>query len=150
MKEVEALKKWIISCVYILALAVTAVNMFFSVRESVKFSMDDLPTGQKIHCASSPDGKYQLEIYRVDNILGTAVRAQIQGRNGTRNIYWQTGIEDVDYEWTNRDTVTINDTGINAALGSYDCRRGYSIFSEGSLEGIDIENAGRNSRTRYE
>lgn len=131
------LKKWIISCVYFLAFAVTVVNMVFSVRDSIRFSMDNLPAGQEIHCEASPDGNRQLEIYKVDNMLGTAVRAQIKDKNGIRNIYWQTGVDDVDYRWIDDRTVAINDIMINSRAGSYDCRRGYSIFSEGSLEGID-------------
>lgn len=129
--------------IYLLAALVIAVDLFFNVRDSMRFSMDDLPAGQELYAARSPDGAHTLTVYRVDNTLGIAVRADVRSGGSVRNIYWQTGLDDVDYSWLDNENVMINDVVINVEEGSYDCRRGYSIFSEGSLEGRELE---QNSR----
>ena len=134
------MKKKLIFSVYLLAFAVTVINTVFCVRDSVHFSMDNLPLGNEIHSSYSPDGSQILKVYQIKNTIGTAVRAEIADKNGTRNIYWQTDISDVEYSWFNDRTVIINNIRINSVEGSYDCRRGYSIFSEGSLEGLNNRN----------
>ena len=134
------MKKKLIFSVYLLAFAVTVINTVFCVRDSVHVSMDNLPLGNESHSSYSPDGAQILKVYQIKNTIGTAVRAEIADKNGTRNIYWQTDISDVEYSWFNDRTVIINNIRINSVEGSYDCRRGYSIFSEGSLEGLNNGN----------
>lgn len=139
LSEVLVLKKKVIVFIYIFALLVTLFNAVFSVFDSLHFSLDIIPEGTELYCIPSPDGTQQLKIYKINNSLGTAVRGEINNKDGKRNIYWQTGIDDAECRWSNEHTVIINDIAINSVLGSYDCRRGYSIFIEGSLEKIDLE-----------
>lgn len=135
------MKKKIFSFVYVLAAVVVAINTFFIVRDSLYFTMDDLPDGEEIYSVASPSGNQVLTVYSVKNSLGTAVRADVRSGGKVRNLYWQTGLSEVDSGWINETTVVINDVEINVKKGSYDCRRGYSIFSEGSIEGKDVEEA---------
>ncbi|MBE6728322.1 MAG: hypothetical protein E7562_06730 [Ruminococcaceae bacterium] len=135
------MKKKILSFVYILTAIVVAINTFFSVYDSLYFTMDDLPEGEEIYSVASPSGNQVLTVYSINNSLGTAVRAAVKNGKKVRNLYWQTGLSQVDSGWINEGTVVINDVRINVKNGSYDCRKGYSIFSEGALEGKDVEEA---------
>lgn len=136
------MKNKAIISVYILALAVALINSVFTVRDSVHFSMSLLPEGTEIYCSSSPNGSKMLKLYKINNSLGKAIRGEIVTKDSSRCIYWQTGIDDAEYSWRDEHTVIINGVPINAHKGAYDCRRGYSIFSEGSLE--EIEDSKRN------
>ncbi len=135
------MKNKILASVYILTAVVIAVNSFFAVRDTLYFNMDDLPVGTEIHSEASESGNSILTIYKVENSAGTAIRAQVENGEDVRNLYWQTGLNDVDYGWVDEDVVVINDVSINIRYGSYDCRKGYSIFTEGAIEGKGVEEA---------
>lgn len=135
------MKKKLLSFVYILCALVVIINTFFTVRDSLYFTMDDLPEGKEIYSVASPSGNKILTVYSIENSIGTAVRASVKRGKNTRNLYWQTGLCEVDSGWLDENTVIINDVEINVKKGSYDCRRGYSILSEGALEGKDVEEA---------
>ncbi len=133
------MKKKIFMSFYILAALVACVNGFFAVRDTVSFDMKDLPKGVEIHSVASPNGNRVLNVYLVENALGTAIRGEVKNNGKTHNVYWQTGLSDVEYGWIDNDYLIINDVAIDAVKGSYDCRRGYSIFSEGSVVGDGVE-----------
>lgn len=125
---------------YLLAFLVMAANLIFVIRDSMTFSLDKLPTGEKLYSIASPAGDKTLTVYCVNNSFGTAVRADVTSRDGVRNVYWQTGLDGVDSGWINNMVVDINGVELNVEAGAeYDCRLGYSIFREGSIEGQDVE-----------
>ena len=114
---------------------IIAVDIGVAVKGSLFTDIADLPTGTLRTASVSPSGEKTMNIYVVENNLGVAVRGEIEQNNKKHNIFWQTGIDDVEAVWLNEDTVVINEIPLNSDdTFGYDCRRGYSLFDEGSLE----------------
>lgn len=122
---------------YIVTAILIIVELCFAVRGSLFTDIAKLPEGTLVEeCSSvSPSGEKTLNIYIVQNNLGVAIRGEISTAQGAHNIFWQTGIDSVETTWINEDTVLINEIPLNTDdTFGYDCRRGYSLFDEGSLE----------------
>ena len=120
---------------YVVTAIIVIVELVFAVKSGLFTDIAELPTGALASSSVSPSGEKQLNIYVVKNNLGVAIRGEISDADGTHNIFWQTGIDNVDAVWLNEDTVIINEIPLNADdTFGYDCRRGYSLFDEGSLE----------------
>ncbi len=120
---------------YIITALVIIVEVGFAVNEGLFTDIAELPTGALASSSVSPSGEKELNIYVVKNNLGVAIRGEISSNEGVYNIFWQTGIDEVEALWLNEDTVVINEIPLNANdTFGYDCRRGYSLFDEGSLE----------------
>lgn len=122
---------------YVVTLLVTVIELGFILKDSLFSDISKLPTGVLKQSIPSPseENPRNMNIYVVKNTLGEGVRIEIADVNEAYNIFWQTGIDEVDAKWTNNDTILINDIPLDAnnRVG-YDCRRGYSLFDEGSLE----------------
>ncbi len=120
---------------YILVLAVVIFNTAVNVKNGLFFDIEDLPTGTLIYSSPSPEGDSTLNIYRVQNVLGTAVRGEVADQSGTDNIFWQTDIDTVDAVWLDNDSVEINGIPLIVSKGgTYDCRRGSSLFQDGAVD----------------
>lgn len=133
------MKRVILRLTYLLAFLIIIANLAFVVRDGLTFSMKKLPVGEKLYSVDSPAGNKTLTVYHINNSLGTAVRADVTGPEGVRNVYWQIGLDGVDSSWINNAVVNINGVELNVDAGAeYDCRLGYSIFREGSIEGEDV------------
>lgn len=131
-------KNRIFEAYYFITLAIVIVNSIFFVKDSFFFSMNDLPSGSLQYSVSSPNNKFSVSVYKVENNLGTAVRVEAvktdRKKYKARNIFWQTDITDVTLQWIDGDVIIINEVPINIADGGYyDCRRGMSIMTEGSI-----------------
>ena len=131
-------KNRIFEAYYFITLAIVIVNSIFFVKDSFFFSMNDLPSGSLQYSVSSPNNKFSVSVYKVKNNLGTAVRVEAvktdRKKYKARNIFWQTDITDVTLQWIDGDVIVINEVPINIADGGYyDCRRGMSIMTEGSI-----------------
>ena len=130
----------ILKVVYLMAFLIVAINLVFIIRDNSNISMENLPVGEKLYSVDSPAGDKTLTVYCINNSFGTAIRADVKSAAGVRNVYWQTGLDGVNSDWINNMTVDINGVVLNVeAGGKYDCRRGYSIFREGSIEGRGVE-----------
>lgn len=120
---------------YVITAIVVVIELGFAVKGSLFTDISELPTGTLYNSSISPSGEKIMNIYVVKNNLGVAIRGEIVSDSTSHNIFWQTGIDDVDALWLNDDTVVINEIPLNADdTFGYDCRRGYSLFDEGSLE----------------
>lgn len=121
--------------IYIVTALVIFTELAFAVKGSLFTDIAELPSGTLKATSTSPSGEKTMNIYVVENNLGVAVRGEITQNNERHNIFWQTGIDSVDAVWLNEETVVINEIPLNADdTFGYDCRRGYSLFDEGSLE----------------
>ena len=121
--------------IYLITALVIIVELGFTVKSSLFTDIAELPTGELESSSVSPSGEKMMNIYVVKNNLGVAIRGEIEQNNQKHNIFWQTGIDTVEAVWLNDDTVVINEIPLNADdTFGYDCRRGYSLFDEGSLE----------------
>lgn len=120
---------------YIITTLVITVEMGFTVKNSIFTDIADVPTGTFVESYPCVYGDKKMNLYMVKNSLGTAIRGEIESNGKKHNIFWQTGIETVDVQWVNEDTIMINEIplDVNDTFG-YDCRRGYSLFDDGSLE----------------
>lgn len=120
---------------YVFTAIVMIIEIGFSVKESLFTDISELPPGVISYSITSPTGSKKLNIYTVKNNFGCAVRGEIENDNKSHNIFWQTGIEEVTASWLDDETVLINEIPLNADdTFGYDCRRGYSLFDEGSLD----------------
>lgn len=124
-------------CVYIIALAVTVFNLGATVKESLFSDISSLPTGEAAASFSSPKADKVINTYLVENSLGTAIRAEVSLKNGSkRNVFWQTDLDTVEVVWQTNSVVMINSIPIDVSNGGYyDCRRGKSLFQSGAIEG---------------
>ena len=120
---------------YIITTLVIIVELGFTVKNSIFTDIADVPTGTFVESYPCEHGDKKMNLYMVKNSLGTAIRGEIESDGKKHNIFWQTGIETVDVQWVNEDTIMINEIplDVNDTFG-YDCRRGYSLFDDGSLE----------------
>ncbi|MBQ6885353.1 MAG: hypothetical protein IJN56_06420 [Clostridia bacterium] len=122
---------------YLITAICIITELCFAVKGGLFTDISKLPTGTLVSESSSvsPSGEKSLNIYVVKNNLGVAIRGEISSPSGVHNIFWQTGIDQVEAKWINDDTVLINEIPLDADdTFGYDCRRGYSLFDEGSLE----------------
>ena len=122
---------------YVATLLVTVAELGFSLKDSLFTDISKLPTGTLTESipSLSEERPREMNIYVVKNSLGEGVRVEIAEGDNKHNIFWQTGIDSIEAQWLDDNTVMINEIPLNAddAFG-YDCRRGYSLFDEGSLE----------------
>ena len=118
---------------YIFVAVIIVANTVLGVYNSLFADIENLPQGKKVYSLASPSGTDTLNIYIVSNSLGSAVRGELQSADGIKNIYWQTETDAVDAYWADDQSLIINNIPLNVAKGDdYDCRRGISIFAEGS------------------
>ena len=121
--------------VYIITAIVIMVELGFAIKGSLFTDIAELPTGTLQDSYVSPNGEKVMNIYLIENNLGVAIRGEIVTEEGRHNIFWQTGIDEVEASWANDEYVLINEIPLKADdTFGYDCRRGYSLFDEGSLE----------------
>lgn len=122
--------------IYIITLIITVVNLFFTIKNGLFSDINKLPKGEILYTISSPVGNKSINVYRVENSLGCAVRAEFKTNGKIKNVFWQTGIDTVDVYWENNDVAVINSIPLDVSHGGfYDCRNGVSLFSEGAIEG---------------
>ncbi len=120
---------------YVITAIIIVIELVLSVKGSLFTDIAQLPTGALESSSVSPSGEKTLNIYVVKNNLGAAIRGEILTKDSQYNIFWQTGIDTVEAAWLDDTTVVINEIPLNANdTFGYDCRRGYSLFDEGSLE----------------
>lgn len=120
---------------YVLAAIVIFTDVGFAVKESLFSDIAELPTGTLQESLASPSKEKVMNVYVIKNNLGEAIRVEITDEDDKHNIFWQTGIGAIDAVWVDNETVMINQIPLNANdTFGYDCRRGYSLFDEGSLE----------------
>lgn len=128
-------KKYAIFILYIAAFLITAVNTFFSLKNYLFTDINELPKGEIVSEQSSPSGDKTVNVYLVKNSIGTAIRGELVMNGSKTNIFWQTGISEIGVRWGNNDIVYFNNVPVFCdGEKSYDCRRGTSIFDDGSIE----------------
>lgn len=120
---------------YFITALVIVVELGFAVKGSLFTDIAKLPKGELSYTAASPSGQKHMNVYLIENNVGTAVRVEIQNQNGNHNIFWQTDIDHVNAAWLDDQLIVINGITLNSDdYFGYDSRRGYSLFDEGSLE----------------
>lgn len=121
---------------YLIVVFVFVINSVYLVKSNLFFDIENLPQGNYLYSKSSPDSLFKLDVYRVENSIGSAVRISATNTSSgeTRNIYWQVNTENIELEWRGNNEIVVDEMPINVAHGGfYDCRRGLSIFLSGSL-----------------
>lgn len=113
----------VLAIVATVALLVTTFNSIYMIHDDFFYSIDDLPTGQKVTSVTSPDGNKELEIYRVKNSLGEGVRCCVTENGESKNVFWQTGRGDASVQWAADSIhVAINGETVNIETQFYDSR----------------------------
>ncbi|MBK0076645.1 DUF5412 domain-containing protein [Bacillus sp. S56] len=92
------------------------------------FSMDRLPTGEKIAEKQSPDGTYTFKAYVTNGGATTsfAVRGELVFNHleyfKTKNVYWNYREDTAKIVWKDNNTVIINGHTLNVPEDTYDFR----------------------------
>ena len=135
------MKKVPIILIYVLTVVVTLINVFYMIRGTVFSDINDLPIGKHYMSCENPENTARIDMYRIENKLGCAVRCELTVGKTTRNVFWQTGINSAEIYWEDNKNVNINGVSLDVVDGGfYDCRRGISLFQEGAIEGGETEN----------
>ncbi len=89
--------------------------------------MNNLPKGELISQAQSPDGAYTLKAYRTNG--GATVSHAIRGElnynkidKKPKNIYWNYKEDKAMIEWIDEDTVVINSHELDVLNDRFDFR----------------------------
>lgn len=128
--------KYAFLLLYIAALIISLINTAFSLKNYLFADINELPAGRLVAEVPSPTGEKTVNVYLVKNSLGSAVRGELVLKSGeAKNVFWQTDIDGVNVTWGNEELIFFNDVPISGdGSHSYDCRRGTSLFTDGSLE----------------
>ena len=119
---------------YLLALVVVLVNSFYIFKENFFINIESVPQGEFQYSQASPDNDFKLDVYLIKTSVGNSVRVVEVRQDSSRNIFWQTGIEDVKIKWKNNTYVIINGIDLDLKKGEYfDCRSITSIFNDGLM-----------------
>lgn len=89
-------------------------------------SMNNLPEGKYLLSSTSPEGRYQLNVYISETSLSApAIRGELEDleTRKKRNIYWDYRQETADIEWIGQNTISINGHEFNYLTDIYDWRR---------------------------
>ncbi|MBE5090960.1 DUF5412 domain-containing protein [Bacillus thuringiensis] len=92
------------------------------------FSMDRLPTGEKIAEKQSPDGTYTFKAYVTNGGATTsfAVRGELVFNHReyfkTKNVYWNYREDTAKIVWKDNDTIIINGHMLHVPEDTYDFR----------------------------
>lgn len=107
------MKKFLLSC-----LLVCVVCIFCAC------SMNNLPQGTLLKKHNSPDGKYVLNTYLVNEgaTVDYAVRGELVSEKGVKNIYWDYHIDNAEVCWIDNENVNINGHVLNVNKDVYDYR----------------------------
>lgn len=123
------LKSKIFKTVFVVLLVfVLFFNMFFLAKDSFWSGIKNLPTGKFLYSSMSPDGNSTLKIFIVTvKNVGTGIRGEVvtkdeNGKNLTKNIYWETNTKSAIASWINENTVNINGNDVSIA-SYYDSRK---------------------------
>ena len=89
--------------------------------------MKDLPEGDFIKSADSPDGTYRVNAYLCNGgaTVDFAVRGEVENLSTgeKRNIYWCYHKYDAELEWIDDKNVVINGVKLDVTKDSYDWRK---------------------------
>lgn len=111
-----------------LSIAVSLVNIAFTVKDSYFDNIEYLPEGEFLYSSMSPDGETTVSIYKVSGMKRSAIRGAVvsvneQGEREERNIFWQVGTDNALSGWVDNTTISINDKEVDVLSGGwYDSR----------------------------
>ncbi|MBR3961326.1 MAG: hypothetical protein IKK13_03835 [Clostridia bacterium] len=111
-----------------LSIAVSLVNIAFTVKDSYFDNIEYLPEGEFLYSSLSPDGETTVSIYKVSGMKRSAIRGAVvsvneQGEREERNIFWQVGTDNALSGWVDNTTISINDKEVDVLSGGwYDSR----------------------------
>lgn len=111
-----------------LSIAVSLVNIAFTVKDSYFDNIEYLPEGEFLYSSLSPDGETTVSIYKVSGMERSAIRGAVvsvneQGEREERNIFWQVGTDNALSGWVDNTTISINDKEVDVLSGGwYDSR----------------------------
>lgn len=118
---------------YLIVLLVFIANIFFYVKDGFFYTMEDLPDGQYLYSAMSPDSSRSAEVYRVDTPKGCAIRVEVRTFDfsnqedivsSEKNVYWEVGKSVVTVGWEDNNIITIDSASLNVSDGeTYDSRK---------------------------
>ena len=119
---------------YFIALAVIIINCSFLIKDNFFLNIESLPLGTYQYSDFSPDGKTELRIYYIELPVGNSIRITETKDDNTRNIFWQTDIDNAKIKWKNKNVVIINGIDLNLKEKEFfDCRSIKSIFNDGLM-----------------
>ncbi len=117
--------KKLLTILFFIAMFATAFNLVGDVYDAVLYSIEDVPNGNFVSSVASPDGQTVINCYKVETILGNAIRCSVSKKGEEeRNIYWDTEADRANVYWIDNKTIKINDVSIDISDDIYYDSRG--------------------------
>ena len=120
--------KKLMAVLFFFAMFTMAFNMFGTLYDSIFYNIEDVPSGQLVAECESPNGKQKILCYKVETVLGNAVKCSLSDGKSERNIYWNTKTDEHSVYWADDKTAVINGMWIDVETIVYDSRGG--IYDE--------------------
>lgn len=111
-----------------LFLFVTVFNMIGLAVSAFGHDMSDLPQGTFLYSVMSPSGESTLKIYRVEVTgIGKGIRGELitpdkTGQTVTRNVYWETHVQNAIAAWIDEKEISVNGHQFDVTNEVYDSR----------------------------
>lgn len=118
-------QKALFSVIAALAGLVVAANVLFFVYDNFFYSINQLPQGEHVVSATSHSGRYVVEMYKVQNSMGVAVRGELFDNitKTVKNVYWENHTDKIEIFWLNETMVSINGNVVDIMVDRFDSRR---------------------------
>ena len=118
-------QKALFSVIAALAGLVVAANVLFFVYDNFFYSINQLPQGEHVVSATSHSGRYVVEMYKVQNSMGVAVRVELFDNitKTVKNVYWENHTDKIEIFWLNETMVSINGNVVDITVDRFDSRR---------------------------
>jgi hypothetical protein len=121
-------------CFYALAFIVMLINGIYLAINNIYVDMSDVPSGEYVSSSLSPDKSRELKIYIVETKIGNAVRVSCTRNGETKNVFWQTNVDNANIGWNNNNVVFINGIRLDFDKGeTFDSQSMKSIFNGGLM-----------------
>ena len=118
-------RKLLFCTVFVATVIVIVADVIGCISDAFVYDMKDLPAGTLVASYESSAGSYTLDVYKVTNSLGSAIRGRLKNNKtaSVKNVYWETSTAAADVFWLNDELVSINGNVVDITADVYDSRR---------------------------
>ncbi len=118
-------KKIIFSLVALLTALTFIANIALFAYDNFFYNINQLPVGEHLVSASSKDGRFTINMYKVENSMGVALRGELfdDKTKTLKNVYWENHADTAVVFWLNEKMVSINENVVDITVDTFDSRR---------------------------
>lgn len=118
-------KKILFSIVAVLAALTFVANIALFSYDNFYYTLDQLPQGEHLVSVTSRDGRFTVNMYKIENSMGVALRGELfdYKTKTLKNVYWENGTDSATVFWLNEKMVSINQNVVDITVDTFDSRR---------------------------